>query len=103
MNKQEKNLKLRKLFEEQISVINNNYEGCFDVIIDETNANGTFCLYELEELYEIWLLGRLSMKNEAIKSVETYEVSVGNSSSGELACEWTMNNLRDIRDEIREF
>ncbi len=33
--------------------------------------------------------------------VETCEVSVGNSAAGEIACEMTMANLREILDEIR--
>jgi hypothetical protein len=36
-----------------------------------------------------------------LKIVETYEVSVGNSAAGEIACEMTMANLREIRDEMR--
>ena len=39
---------------------------------------------------------------ECIDKIETYRIPVGNSRSGELACEWTYNALRDIRDEIKE-
>ena len=39
---------------------------------------------------------------EAVKIVESYRVSVGNSAAGELAAEWTMENLRELRDEIRQ-
>lgn len=35
-----------------------------------------------------------------IRVIETYRVPVGNSSSGELACEWTMEALREIRDTL---
>lgn len=38
---------------------------------------------------------------QAISVVESYRVSVGNSPSGELAAEWTMKNLREVRDELR--
>lgn len=41
--------------------------------------------------------------NLCIKIVETYQVSVGNSASGELAAEWTMDNLREIREEMRDL
>jgi hypothetical protein len=37
---------------------------------------------------------------ECISIVERYEVSVGNSSAGEIACEMTMAGLRDIRAAI---
>ena len=39
---------------------------------------------------------------ECIDKIETYRIPVGNSRSGELACEWTYNALKDIRDEIKE-
>lgn len=39
---------------------------------------------------------------ECIDKIETYRIPVGNSSSGELACEWTYSALKEIRDEIRE-
>ena len=33
--------------------------------------------------------------------VETYKVPVGNSAAGEMACEWTMEALSEIRAAIR--
>jgi|TARA_R110000868_G_scaffold392113_1_gene662628 hypothetical protein len=39
---------------------------------------------------------------ECIDKIETYRIPVGNSRSGELACEWTYNALKEIRDEIKE-
>jgi hypothetical protein len=45
--------------------------------------------------------GRVAEREECISIVESYKVSVGNSRAGELACEWTMENLREIRDAIR--
>lgn len=45
--------------------------------------------------------GRQAEREACIDIVETYKVSVGNSRSGELVCEWTMENLREIRDTIR--
>jgi len=39
---------------------------------------------------------------ECIDKIETYRIPVGNSSSGELACEWTYNALKEIRDDIKE-
>lgn len=34
--------------------------------------------------------------------IENYRVPVGNSSAGELACEWTLESLKEIRDSIIE-
>lgn len=39
---------------------------------------------------------------ECIEKLETYRIPVGNSSAGELACEWTYDALKEIRDDIRE-
>ena len=40
--------------------------------------------------------------NQCIDSIETYRIPCGNSAAGELACEWTYDALKDIRDEIKE-
>lgn len=37
-----------------------------------------------------------------IDEIETYRIPVGNSASGELACEWTYAALKEIRDNIKE-
>jgi hypothetical protein len=39
---------------------------------------------------------------ECIDKIETYRIPVGNSAAGEMACEWTYNALKEIRDEIKE-
>lgn len=39
---------------------------------------------------------------ECINKIETYRISVGNSAAGEMACEWTYDALKEIRDEIKE-
>ena len=39
---------------------------------------------------------------ECIDSIETYRIPVGNSAAGEMACEWTYDALKEIRDEIKE-
>ena len=39
---------------------------------------------------------------ECINKIETYRIPVGNSSAGEMACEWTYDALKEIRDDIKE-
>ena len=39
---------------------------------------------------------------ECIDKIETHRIPVGNSTAGEMACEWTYSALMEIRDEIRE-
>ncbi len=39
---------------------------------------------------------------ECIDKIETYRIPVGNSSAGEMACEWTYDALKEIRDDIKE-
>jgi hypothetical protein len=43
----------------------------------------------------------LKEKNRCIKIIENYQIHVGGSSAGEIACEMTYSSLRDIRDKIR--
>ncbi len=40
--------------------------------------------------------------NDCIDKIETYRIPVGNSPAGEMACEWTYEALKEIRDEIKE-
>jgi len=45
-----------------------------------------------------------AVAQRCIDHIETYKIPVGNSSSGELACEWTYDALKVIRYQIkREF
>ena len=39
---------------------------------------------------------------QCIDEIETYRIPVGNSPAGELACEWTYDALKTIRDNILE-
>jgi hypothetical protein len=39
---------------------------------------------------------------QCIDKIEAYRIPVGNSSSGELACEWTYAALKEIRDDIKD-
>ena len=50
---------------------------------------------ELETLVKL-------VAQECVTIIESQKVSVGNSPAGELACEWTMDALRDCRDEIKD-
>lgn len=52
---------------------------------------------------KMWLDAWGKAMEKAIGVVEAYRVSVGNSAAGEMAAEWTMENLREVRDELREM
>jgi hypothetical protein len=39
---------------------------------------------------------------ECIHKIEKYRIPVGNSAAGEMACEWTYDALKEIRDEIKK-
>lgn len=52
---------------------------------------------------KMWLDAWRAALGQAIDVVETYRVSVGNSAAGELAAKWTMDNLREVRSEIRDM
>ena len=53
-----------------------------------------------EQHQKLWVDAWKTAAQSPISIVETYRVSVGNSPAGELAAEWTMQNLREIRDEL---
>ena len=44
----------------------------------------------------------LLIVEECINKIETHQIPVGNSAAGEMACEWTYEALKEIRDEIKE-
>ena len=54
-------------------------------------------------LREAWEGSAILMKERCIKIIEAYQVPVGNSAAGELACEWTMQALKDIREAIKSL
>ena len=39
---------------------------------------------------------------ECLDQIETYKIPCGNSPAGEMACEWTYDALKSIRDDIKE-
>ena len=39
---------------------------------------------------------------DCIDKIETYRIPCGNSAAGEMACEWTYDALKSIRDDIKE-
>ena len=71
------------------------------------NAYASFCGINFEsgtpQEQRQWLAALQLAIKRAIYIVETYKVSVGNSPSGELAAEWTKQNLEEIRNELREM
>lgn len=40
-------------------------------------------------------------REACIKLIESYTIPVGNSAAGEMACEWTWDALKVIRNAIR--
>ncbi len=51
--------------------------------------------------FELEKFANLIIK-ECINKIETYQISVGNSAAGEMACDWTYDALKEIRDEIKQ-
>lgn len=53
---------------------------------------------------EAWLeatrLADRKAREEIIDLIEQYKVPIGNSAAGEMACEFTMDALADIRDKV---
>jgi hypothetical protein len=66
-------------------------------------------LAEQARLLTGWPVGKVEYEKfaelivrECIGKIETYRIPVGNSAAGEMACEWTYEALKEIRDEIKE-
>ena len=60
-----------------------------------------FSYYWVESAEDIEKFAELIVQ-ECIDKIETYRIPVGNSAAGEMACEWTYEALKEIRDEIKE-
>ena len=53
---------------------------------------------ELSRLHQVAEL----IVRECVHKIETYQIPVGNSAAGEMACEWTYDALKEIRDDIKD-
>jgi len=67
--------------------------------IDKLDETG-----ELHKYYDVYFekFAELIIQ-ECINKIETYQIPVGNSAAGEMACEWTYDALKQVRDEIKEY
>ena len=52
---------------------------------------------------DAWDASRRAALEEAIEVITSYQVPVGNSAAGEMACEWTMDALAQVRSAIRDL
>lgn len=86
--------RLRAIFERWIG--GPPYEHLCDRFGPESAWPGLYKRYETQLAWEAW--GEATQR--CIDIIERYQVPTGNSAAGEMACEWTMNALRQIRDEI---
>ena len=64
-------------------------------------ADGVAEIMGLEGFARFAALVAAHERKAFIEILETYRIPVGNSRSGELACEWTYRALHEIRDEIK--
>jgi len=71
-------------------------------IAKEVYAPHVFSEHGLVLLERFSALVAEAEREGCIKILESYLIPVGNSPAGELACDWTYDALKQIRDEIRE-
>lgn len=57
--------------------------------------------YAVDKMREYGRACERAAYERAAHLVSTYKVPIGNSAAGEMACEWTMEALAEIRDAIR--
>ena len=61
-------------------------------------------LYDVGKFIDLNLFAELvaaAERDRCIDIIEHYQIHVGGSAAGEVACEMTYMALRDIRDEIK--
>ena len=68
---------------------------CFDVANDGNGDEYLGTTAGVKKFAELIVMA-------CVEIVEAQRVPVGNSPAGEMAAKWTMNALRDTRDEIKE-
>ena len=64
-------------------------------------ASESWWVTESEALERFAALVAAAERAGCVHIIETYRIPVGNSSAGEMACEWTYDALYQIRDDIR--
>lgn len=79
------------------------YERSTERFPDESAWPGQYVVMAVQLGWEMYQAGWNASLQKSIYVVEHYQVSVGNSAAGELAAEWTMDNLKEIRDDLREL
>lgn len=62
---------------------------------------GNYRELDVDLAWQAWSAAMALARQRCVQIVETYKVPVGNSAAGEMAAEWTMDALREIRDVIR--
>lgn len=62
----------------------------------DSSGPGWYKRYETQIGWEAWQ----AQTQRCLDIVDRYQVPIGNSPAGELAREWTMDALRQIREEI---
>lgn len=70
-------------------------------MLERETPHGWYLDLTVTAWWTAWQESRRVAVENAIKIVESHQVPVGNSAAGEMACEWTMDALREIRAAIR--
>lgn len=62
---------------------------------------GNYRDIDVDLAWQAWSAAMALARQRCVQIVEAHKVPVGNSAAGEMAAEWTMDALREIRDAIR--
>lgn len=94
------NIKLLELVKQsEIAIPKYRMNDNHDLVLEYLVANG---LPNNNDNTEFVLKFAKLIIQECLNKIETYEIPIGNSPAGELACEWTYDALKSIRDDIKE-
>jgi hypothetical protein len=67
--------------------------------VPDTNKMKVLC--DFDQVQRFAALVAAAEREACVQIIEEYQIPVGNSPAGELACEWTYDALKEIRDDIR--
>lgn len=72
-----------------------------DALLDHIYEYGTTAEGVLKRAATLCQAARADERERCVRILEAYRVPVGNSAAGEMAADWTMEALHEIRAAIR--
>lgn len=85
---------------EEVETLRQQIDDILDGIYEDVVSGGRYLWCE-EQVIAYAAQEVAAERERCVRIVEAHRCPVGNSAAGEMAAEWTMEALREIRDAIR--